>query len=329
MRRGRSVVISLPTTNQIKANIRQMPRAKKATHIGFITNALIAIGCGLLATKPTIATSEIADLQLFPLSDTVYMLEGGGGNVAICAGDDGVLLVDNKLKSMADQVRAALSHFDNPKLKYILNTHFHGDHTGGNRVFGSEAPIIAHANVRKRLATGAEFGKRFIETAPDTALPVLTFESALTLHFNGEEIKASHFPHAHTDGDIAVFFTTSGIVHLGDLFFNGLFPFVDLEYGGDVESLTRHVGGLIDELPAETKIIPGHGPLATLDDLKNYHRMLVETSAAIRERIAAGKSLDQIRTEGLDSKWKAWNWAFVPTRRWIDILYWSLMSTQP
>lgn len=264
-----------------------------------------------------------AELSLSQLSDSVYVLQGGGGNVGVCVGSDGILLVDAKLASQADALRAALARFAGQP-QYIFNTHFHADHTGGNRALGQHATILAHANVRKRLATGGEFGKRFIEAAPAGALPVIAFEQSASVFFNGEEIRAVHFSHGHTDGDIAVFFVNAQIAHLGDLFFNGLFPFVDLEYGGDVETLTQHIATLTDQLSADTKIIPGHGPVATLDDLKTYHRMLVETTASVRTRRDAGMSLDQIRAEGLDAQWASWDWAFVPTPRWIETIYWSL-----
>ena len=272
----------------------------------------------LLAAGP--ATAE---LSLSQLSDAVYVLQGGGGNVGVCVGGDGILLVDAKLASQADAVRAALARFDGQP-QYIFNTHFHGDHTGGNRAFGQHATILAHANVRKRLAMGGEFGKRFIETAPAVALPEVAFEQSASVFFNDEEIRAVHFPHGHTDGDIAIFFVNAQIAHLGDLFFNGLFPFVDLEYGGDVETLTQHIAALIDQLSEGTKIIPGHGPVATLDDLKAYHRMLVETTDSVRTRRNAGMSLDQISAEGLDAQWASWEWSFVPTQRWIETVYWSL-----
>ena len=277
------------------------------------------------------ASPATAELSLHQLSDAVYVLQGGGGNVGVCVGDDGILLVDAKLASQADAVRAALARFGGPSAElrskqpeYIFNTHFHGDHIGGNRVFGQHATILAHVNVRKRLATGGEFGKRHVEPEPAVALPVIAFEQSASVFFNDEEIRAVHFPRAHTDGDIAVFFVNAQIAHLGDLFFNGIFPFVDLEYGGDVETLTQHIAALIGQLPADTKIIPGHGPVATLDDLKVYHRMLVETTDSVRTSRAAGMSLDQISAEGLDAQWASWAWAFVPAQRWIEIVYWSL-----
>ena len=277
------------------------------------------------------ASPATAELSLHQLSDSVYVLQGGGGNVGVCIGDDGILLVDDKLASQADAVRVVLARFDGPSAElrskqpeYIFNTHFHGDHTGGNRVFGQHATILAHVNVRKRLATGGEFGKRHIEPEPAVALPKIAFEQSASVFFNDEEIRAVHFPRAHTDGDIAVFFVNAQIAHLGDLFFNGIFPFVDLEYGGDVETLTQHIAALIDQLPTDAKIIPGHGPVATLDDLKAYHRMLVETTDSVRTRRSAGMSLDQISAEGFDAQWASWEWSFVPTQRWIETVYWSL-----
>ena len=278
--------------------------------------------CPLIAALLA-ASPATAELSLHQLSDAVYVLQGGGGNVGVCVGDDGILLVDDKLASQADAVRAALARFDGQP-EYIFNTHFHGDHTGGNRAFGQHAAILAHVNVRKRLATGGEFGKRHIEPEPAVALPEIAFEQSASVFFNGEEIRAVHFPRAHTDGDIAVFFVNAQITHLGDLFFNGIFPFVDLEYGGDVETLTQHIATLIDQLPADAKIIPGHGPVATLDDLKAYHRMLVETTDSVRTRRSAGMSLEQISAEGLDAQWASWEWSFVPAQRWIETVYWSL-----
>jgi len=153
---------------------------------------------------------------------------------------------------------------------------------------------------------------------------MVTFEKSLSVHFNGEEIKASYFPRGHTDGDIVIFFTESNVVHMGDLFFNRLFPFVDLDYGGDVEGLIQNIAEILRDLPPDAKIIPGHGPLADVDDLKTYHRLLVETTDRVRQDMAAGMGLDEIKAKGLPEEWRKWNWPFVPARRWIEIVYWSL-----
>jgi glyoxylase-like metal-dependent hydrolase (beta-lactamase superfamily II) len=246
----------------------------------------------------------------------------------VSVGDDGILIVDDQFAPLADKIRAALKGIADKKLRFILNTHWHGDHTGGNAAFAPEAPIIAHDNVRKRMATEqkSEIFKRTTPASPKEALPVITFDRNLTVHFNGEEIRAIHYPHGHTDGDSVIFFTTSNVVHLGDNFFAGRFPFVDLDSGGSVEGLTKNIGEIISKIPAGAKLIPGHGPLSTIDDLKLYHRMLEQTSSIIRERISAGKTLDQIKSEGLPEEWKTWGTGFIKTDLWIEIVYRSLTA---
>lgn len=262
------------------------------------------------------------------VADNVYMLQGAGGNIGVSVGLDGILIVDDQYAPLADKIKAALKKLGEGKLKFVLNTHWHGDHTGGNAAFGPEAPVIAHDNVRKRLAAGqkSEFFKSTTPPAPKEALPIITFGHSLTVHFNGEEIRVIHFPKGHTDGDSVIFFTNSNVVHMGDLFFNGWFPFVDLESGGNVEGYTKNVGEVIAKLPPGVKIIPGHGPLASPDDLKSFHRMLVETTDIVRKKMAAGKSLAEIKTEGLPEEWKPWGNFFIKTDVWIEIIYRSLSA---
>jgi len=264
------------------------------------------------------------------VAGNVYMLEGAGGNIGVSVGDDGLLIVDDQFAPLADKIRAALKGIADKKLKFILNTHWHGDHTGGNVVFGPEATIIAHDNVRKRLATEQK-STVFNTTTPPSpkeALPVITFDQSLSVHFNGEDIRAIHFPHGHTDGDSVIFFSASNVVHLGDDFFAGRFPFVDLESGGSVEGLVKNIGELVNKIPADAKLIPGHGPLSTLDDLKSYHRMLQQTTEIVRQKIAAGKTLDQIKSEGLPDEWKPWGEGFIKTDRWVETIYKSLTAKQ-
>jgi len=260
------------------------------------------------------------------VAGNVYMLEGAGGNIGVSVGSDGILIVDDQFAPLADKIRAALKTLDQGKLRFILNTHWHGDHTGGNAAFSPEAPIIAHDNVRKRMSTEqrSEFFKSTSPASPKEALPVITFDQSLTVHFNGEEIRAIHFPQGHTDGDSVIFFTASNVVHLGDDFFAGSFPFVDLDSGGSVEGLTKNIGELINKIPAGAKLIPGHGPISTLDDLKAYHHMLVETTAIVGQKIAAGKTLPQIKTEGLPAEWKPWGSGFIKTDQWLELVHRSL-----
>ena len=284
----------------------------------------------LLLAFPVLAIAQDdfskVEIKATKVSGNVYMLEGSGGNIGVSVGVDGILIVDDEFAPLAEKIKAALKTLGEGKLKFILNTHWHGDHTGGNAPLGKEATIIAHDNVRKRLSTEQrlEFFKQTVPASPSEAWPVITFDQSLSVHFNGEEIKVIHFPHGHTDGDSVIFFTTSNVVHMGDDFFAGRFPFVDLDSGGSVQGMAKNVGEIIPKLPAGVKLIPGHGPISTIDDLKAYHRMLLETTEIVRKKIAAKKSLEQVKKEGLPAAWKSWGEGFVKTDQWLELVYRSL-----
>lgn len=272
------------------------------------------------------AQDRFADVEIKTthVAGSVYMLEGSGGNIGVSVGPDGVFVIDNQFAPLAGKIKAAIAKLDGGKVKFVLNTHWHGDHVGGNAEFGREALILAHTNVRERLATEQTLFGRKIEPLPKEGLPEITFDESLSIHFNNEEIRIVHFPGGHTDGDSVVFFTGSKVVHMGDLVFAGTFPFVDLEHGGDVERLRKNIGAIIEELPKDAQIIPGHGPLSNLDDLKAYHRMLVETTAIVRQRIAAGKTLQEVKAAGLPDEWSRWSGRFITTSEWLNIVYRSL-----
>ncbi|HET6855277.1 MAG TPA: MBL fold metallo-hydrolase [Pyrinomonadaceae bacterium] len=289
----------------------------------FVAVVLLLLAVSIHAQQPDFSKVQIKATKV---AGNVYMLEGSGGNIGVSVGADGILIVDDQFAPLADNIRAALKELGQGKLRFILNTHWHGDHTGGNVVFGPEAPIIAHDNVRKRLATEQKsvVFQRTTPASPKEALPVITFDQSLSVHFNGEEIKVIHYPKGHTDGDSVIFFTSSNVVHLGDDFFAGRFPFVDLESGGSIEGLIRNVGEIIGKIPADAKLIPGHGPLSTVDDLKSYHRMLQQTTEIVRQKMAAGKTLDQIKSEGLPAEWASWGTGFIKTDRWVETIYNSL-----
>ena len=269
------------------------------------------------------------EIKSTQVAGNIYMLEGSGGNIGVSVGADGILIVDDQFAPLADKIRAALSKLGEGKLRYILNTHYHGDHTGGNRVFGAEGTIVAHDNVRKRLSGEVKAaGNNNAPPQPAEALPVITFDNSLSVFFNGEEIRAMHVPHGHTDGDSVIYFTKANVVHMGDQFFNGMFPFIDLASGGSVEGYAHNVETVLGKIPAGAKIIPGHGPLATVDDLKKFSQMLNETIGIVRDRMKAGKTLDQIKAEGLPEKWNSWGQGFIKTPVWIETLYKGL-SNQP
>jgi glyoxylase-like metal-dependent hydrolase (beta-lactamase superfamily II) len=256
------------------------------------------------------------EIKAIPVAKNIHMLEGSGGNIGVSVGPDGILIVDDQFAPLAEKIETALKKLDTGDLKFVLNTHWHGDHTGGNAHFGKKANIVAHTSVRKRLAGSDEKKK--------DGLPVITFDDSLSVHFNGEEIKIIHLPPGHTDGDSVIHFTGANVVHMGDQFFAGKFPFIDLGSGGSVAGYARNVGEVLKKIPADAKIIPGHGPLATVDDLKTFHAMLTETTGIVQKAIDAGKTLEQVKADGLPEKWKDWGTGFINTSRWLEMTYNSL-----
>lgn len=257
------------------------------------------------------------EIKAIPVSGTVSMLEGAGGNIGVSAGPDGVLIVDDQFAPLAEKIAAKLKELNPAAPRFVLNTHWHADHTGGNAYFGERgANIIAHANVRKRLSEKSD--------VKPAELPVLTYEHGASVFFNGEEIRVMALPPGHTDGDSFVFFTGANVLHLGDQFFNGRFPFIDLGSGGDVAGYLRNVEFALTVAKPDTKIIPGHGPLATVDDLKKFRDMLVETTGLVRTAIASGKTLAEVKAAGLPEKWKEWGSGFINNDRWLEISYNSL-----
>ena len=247
------------------------------------------------------------------VAGSVHMLEGAGGNIGVSVGPDGILIVDDQFAPLAGKIDEALQKLDKGALKFVLNTHWHGDHTGGNAHFGRKANIVAHTNVRKRLSAAPNATKE--------ALPVITFDDSLSIHFNGEEIKVIHLPPGHTDGDSVIHFTQSNVIHMGDQFFNGRFPFVDLGSGGDVAGYIKNVETVLGKVTADAKIIPGHGPLATRADLEKFHKTLVDTTSIVRQGIAEGKTLEQVKAAGLPEQYKDWGSGFINTPRWIEMVY--------
>jgi glyoxylase-like metal-dependent hydrolase (beta-lactamase superfamily II) len=261
----------------------------------------------------TVKTAKVAG--------NVFMLQGRGGNIGALVGPEGILIVDDDYKVVSEKLAAALKELGSASPKYILNTHWHGDHTEGNVFFGKGSTIIAHANVRKRLLDPPViFGQK---TAPYAAfaLPVITYTESMSIYMNGEEIKAVHYPNGHTDGDTVVFFLGSNVVHLGDDFFTARFPFVDLTSGGSVQGMINNVATLITTIPSDAKLIPGHGPVSTLEDLKAYHTMLVETSKIVQDAMKKGMTLEQIKQAGLPEKYKEAGSGFIKTDVWIETVY--------
>ena len=256
-------------------------------------------------SKVEIKTSKVAG--------NVSMLEGSGGNIGVSTGPDGTLIIDDQFEQLADKIKAALKSLSSAPLKFLINTHHHSDHTGGNEIFGKDTLIVAHANVRKRM-----------ESKPKEAQPVITYDKSASIHFNGEEIQLMYFANGHTDNDTIIYFTKSNVAHFGDTFSPGRFPFVDLGGGGDVEGLVTSLSEAIKRLPADVKVIPGHGPVLGLGEVKAYRDMIADTADIVRKQMAAGKTLEQIKAQGMPEKYKDLGTGFVKTDTWIQVIYNSL-----
>jgi glyoxylase-like metal-dependent hydrolase (beta-lactamase superfamily II) len=290
-------------------------------------------GCAVRAQEPDFSKVEI---KVTKVSGNIYMLEGEGGNIAASVGEDGIVIVDDQFAPLADKIQSALKNLkitDKP-VRFVINTHYHGDHTGGNAPFAnSGSTLIAQDNVRKRLESGGVAGnggslKMERKPAPKAALPVITFDHDVTVHLNGEDIRALHFPAGHTDGDAVIFFPKNNVVHMGDDFVRYGFPFIDVASGGSVQGMIAAMEKVSGELPADVKVIPGHGQISNLDDVRAYVKMLKETSAAVQKAIDANKTLDQMKQEKILEPWVKWSGQFIDSDKFIETLYHSLTGSK-
>lgn len=269
----------------------------------------IAVSALALAQDDRFANVTI---ETVPVTGNISMLIGSGGNIGVSAGADGLLIIDDQYAPLAAKIRAALSRLGSDTPKFLLNTHFHGDHTGGNADFGAASIIIAHENVRGRLVAG---------DSPSSALPVVTFDDDVTVHFNGENITLIHMPRGHTDTDSVVMFEDSNVIHMGDHFFNGGFPFVDLASGGTVQGYLSNLEKALSWIDDETSVIPGHGPLGTKADLLAFYNVVKDTSTAIRVMKSQQMSVEAAIEAGLGSDYESWGQGFINEQRWIETVY--------
>jgi len=268
-------------------------------------------------------------MKVSKVAGKVYMLQGAGGNIGASVGDDGIVIVDDQYAPLADKIQAALKSITDKPVRFIINTHYHVDHTGGNEYFQKQAPIIAQDNVRKRLERGGGAGNGGSvhfdnQPAPHDALPILTFDHDLTVHLNGEDIRALYFPAGHTDGDSIIFFPQSNVVHMGDDFVTYGFPFIDVESGGSINGMLDAVAQIIGQLPHDVKVIPGHGAVSTLDDVRAYASMLKQTRDVVQQALTAGKTLEQMKQAKLLDPWQKYSGDFVSEDAFLETLYNSL-----
>jgi len=277
------------------------------------------------------------EIKVTKVSGNVYMLEGEGGNIAASVGEDGIVIVDDQFAPLAEKIQAALKNLkitDKP-VRFVINTHYHGDHTGGNEPFANAgSTVIAQDNVRKRLETGGVAGNggsvKFAQKpALKGALPVITFGHDVTVHLNGEDIRALHFPAGHTDGDAIIFFPKNNVVHMGDDFVRYGFPFIDVTNGGSVQGMISAMEKVSTELPADVKVIPGHGALSNLDDVRAFVKMLKETSAAVQKAIDEHKTVERMKQENILAPWAKWSTdKFINADQFIETLYNSLTGSK-
>ena len=287
----------------------------------FAASSLVGIGWAQDLSKVKQETIQ--------LSDTVYLIVPNppyGGNLAVSVGDDGILLVDDQMMPMTPGIREAIARLQEGGIKYLVNTHYHYDHAGGNEAFGKDSVIVAQHNVHMRLAEGREAGARFIEgKRPIEALPDITFESDMRFYWNGEAVDVIHFPNSsHTDGDSVIYFRDSNVVHTGDQYVNlNGFPYIDRDVGGSATGLRDNIGALLELIDDETKIIPGHGPLATKGDLEAFYSIVADSISIVRTSKEQGKSLDEIQQAGLPKRFDGVV-GFMPAGLWIQFVFDSL-----
>lgn len=286
-----------------------------------------------VVAAPVVAAAQgpqAAPIKTTRIAGSVSMLEGVGGNIGVSSGPDGIVIIDDQYAVMSDNIRKALQALGPQPLKFIVNTHWHGDHTGGNEGFGKAgAVIVAHDNVRKRMST-EQFIKAFglkVPASPAAALPVITFAEAVTFHLNGDEISVTHVEAGHTDGDSIVLFKKANVLHTGDLFTNGTYPFIDVSSGGSIDGVIANVGRLINSVDDNTKIIPGHGPLGDRQALIAYRDMLSTVRGRLKAAIQRGDSLAKIQSDKPTADLDAvWGKGFLKPEQFVAIVHASLLA---
>jgi cyclase len=260
------------------------------------------------------------EIKATQVAGSVWMLQGSGGNIALSVGDDGIVMVDDQFAPLVPKIKAALARISQKPVRFLVNTHWHFDHVGGNAGMADSAAILAHENVRKRMMAGAEMFGMKIEPAEPRALPVLTYLRDVTIWLNGEPVRALHVPPGHTDGDTVVFFTKNNVVHMGDDFVTYGFPFVDLDSGGSVRGMIGAIDELLPQIPPDAKIIPGHGPVSTVADLKKFRNRLDEIVALVARGLKGGKTVEQMQKEKLLAPYADWEGGFIKADQFIALV---------
>jgi len=289
------------------------------------------LGCIIICFLTCTLFSQRFDdvlITTYKLNDNMSVLFGAGGNIAVFHGQDGVLLIDDQFAELSEKINATIDSLSGDKVKFLVNTHWHGDHTGGNLAFAEEgALIVAHDAVRKRLGVDQirPFG-RSVEASPEKAWPVLTFNEEMQIHFNGESVQLIHVHNAHTDGDAFVYFPSYNVLHMGDCFFRDKFPYIDLGSGGTPEGCIAAVEAALMICDADTQIIPGHGAIANKEDLQRYHQMLQIVTDRVQRAINNGAARNALPLEDITKGFDGWGDGFITGEKFSQTLYKALKS---
>ncbi|HEU4564030.1 MAG TPA: MBL fold metallo-hydrolase [Gemmatimonadaceae bacterium] len=285
------------------------------------------------AARARAVAAQRAAMGLVRITDDIAVIIGAGGNVAVSTGEDGLFLVDDKVVQVTMGLVSMLDSLDTRPVRYVVNTHWHTDHTGGNEALRrAGAVVIAHESVRKRMSERQvmrEIGDT-VPAAPASALPTLTFGRAMSLHVNGDDVELLHLPAAHTDGDVVVRWRKANVVHAGDIYFNREYPLIDLSTGGSLDGMIAAVDSILSVSDEHTRIIPGHGPLSNARELRAYRDMLDSVRTRLRKAIAAKHTVEQVVAAGLTKEWDAaWGGGFIKPDLFAAIAYESVRRSPP